>query len=164
MNAVSAVSTSHIWAVGSAGVIYEYVACALGSLSLAAPSTMTLPSATLTGGNSSVSTTSVLTPDDETGSLLGWDITATSTTFTNGGGKSLPTTAATITGATSAAATDNCSLPTNSVSYPLTVPAGGTPPTAVKVFNAAAASGAWRSQCHAQRHAERARVRVLRHL
>jgi len=123
-------------------VIYEYVTCALGSLSLAAPSTMTLPSATLTGSDSSVSTTSVLTPDDETGSLLGWDITATSTTFTNGGGQTLPTTAATITGATSAAATGNCSLPTNSISYPLTVPAGSTPPTAVKVFNAAAASGA----------------------
>jgi hypothetical protein len=128
--------------VGSAGVIYEYVTCALGSLSLTPPSSITLPSATLTGSNTSVTTTSVLTPDDETGSLRGWDITATSTTFSNGAGKTLPTTAATMTGATSAAASDNCSLPTNSVSYPLTVPAGSTPPAAVKVFDAAANTGA----------------------
>ena len=35
-----------------------------------------------------------------------------------------------------------CTSPTNSIGYPVGVPAGSTPPTAVKYFNAAAATGA----------------------
>jgi hypothetical protein len=142
LNAVSAVDTSHIWTVGNAGVVYEYVTCALGALGLTAPGTVSLPSVTLSGTDTSSTATSVLIPDDETGNPVGWNISATSTTFTNGGGKTLPTTATTITGASVAAATGNCSLPTNSIGYPVTLPAGSTPPTAVKIYNAAASSGA----------------------
>jgi photosystem II stability/assembly factor-like uncharacterized protein len=141
LNGVSAVDASHIWTVGNGGIIFEYVTCSLGSLGVTPPGSTTLPGLTLTGADSSTTTTAVLTADDETGNLAGWNLSATSTTFTNGAGKTLPTTATTITGASSAAASGNCSLPTNSVSYPVTLPAGSTPPTAVKVFNAAANTG-----------------------
>jgi hypothetical protein len=35
----------------------------------------------------------------------------------------------------------SCVTPTSSVTYPLTVPAGSTPPSAVKLANAAAGTG-----------------------
>jgi hypothetical protein len=55
----------------------------------------------------------------------------------------LPTTATTITGASSSAATGNCSLPTNSVTYPLTLPAGAPPrpPPNCSTLRAAPARG-----------------------
>jgi hypothetical protein len=75
------------------------------------------------------------------GTAAGWNIQATSTTFTNAAGKTLPTTATAVTAATAAAASGNCDLPANSVAYPLTLPAGATAPTAAKVYNAAAGTG-----------------------
>jgi hypothetical protein len=83
----------------------------------------------------------VLTPNDMTGGGAGWNVQATSTTFTAGTGKSLPTTATQVTGASAVASTGNCSLPTNSVSYPVTVPAATTAPTPVKVYRSAVATG-----------------------
>jgi len=86
----------------------------------------------------------VLTPDDESGtgtSWNGWNITGTSTTFSDGAGHTLPTSAASISAASRVAGTGNCSLPTNSITYPVTLPAGSTPPTAVKLYNAAANTG-----------------------
>jgi hypothetical protein len=102
-------------------------------------------SATLNGSDQTVSTTQALDVSDATGSGAGWNITATSTTFTTGGGspKTLSTSATTV----GAAPTDTCdtavtcSLATNSVTYPYTLPAAGTAPTATKLFNAAAGSG-----------------------
>jgi hypothetical protein len=41
----------------------------------------------------------------------------------------------------SSCATGTCTNPTNSIAYPLAVPAGASAPTAVKLFNAAANSG-----------------------
>jgi hypothetical protein len=46
-----------------------------------------------------------------------------------------------VTSGSAAAATGNCSLPTNTIGYPATLPAGATPPTAVKLYNASAATG-----------------------
>ncbi|HEX3455133.1 MAG TPA: WxL domain-containing protein [Gaiellaceae bacterium] len=80
---------------------------------------------------------------DATGSGSGWNVTVTSTTFTTGGGSPhlLSTTASNATGVSSSCATGTCTNPTNSITYPLGVPAGSSAPTAVKLFNAAANTG-----------------------
>src|SRR4051794_32541221 len=79
---------------------------------------------------------------DATGSGSGWNLTITSTQFTTGGGspRTLATNASSITGVTNTCAT-TCVSPTNSITYPVGVPAGSSPPTAVKYFNAAASTG-----------------------
>jgi hypothetical protein len=75
----------------------------------------------------------------------GWHITATSTTFKgNTTLRTLPTTASTITsfpdslGCTQA----NCTDTTNSLTYPITIPAAAVAPAPVTAFNAAGPSGA----------------------
>jgi WxL domain surface cell wall-binding len=102
-------------------------------------------SATLNGLDQSVTATQALDVGDATGSGTGWNITATSTTFTTGGGSPhlLSTSATTLTGAPTDVcdASATCTLATNSVTYPYTLPAGGTAPTATKMFNAAANTG-----------------------
>jgi len=56
--------------------------------------------------------------------------------------KKLPSGASTVTAVASACANGGlCTNPTNSVTYPVAVPAGAGPPTAVKFYNAAAATG-----------------------
>ena len=78
------------------------------------------------------------------GNTAGWNLTITSTQLTTGGTTphTLATTASTVTGATAGSCSGVlCVGPTNGVAYPVTVPAGGTPPTAVKFYNAAANSG-----------------------
>ena len=84
-----------------------------------------------------------MTVADNTGSGAGWNVTITSTTFTTGGGSphTLSTSASTATGAVAACGGGTCTNPTNSVGYPLAVPAGAPAPTAVKLFNAAANTG-----------------------
>jgi WxL domain surface cell wall-binding len=143
LDAVQLVTDSLGWAAGVGGTIDAYVApCSGGALSAPAPNPVTFPSTALNGSNQTVSTTTPLTVNDETGSGAGWNLDLTSTTFTTTGSKTLPTTAATVTGASSVAGTGNCSLPTNSVTYPVTVPAATTAPAAAKIFDAAAATGA----------------------
>src|SRR5439155_5241632 len=75
----------------------------------------------------------------------GWNITLTSTTFSTGGGSphTLATTATTVQSAPTVTCDSGytCTLATNSVTYPYTVPAGATAPTATKLFNAAANTG-----------------------
>jgi hypothetical protein len=115
--------------------------CSGGSLTLSAPSTSTFSAVTLNGTDQTVSASIVLKPDDETTTHLGWNITGTSTTFSDGSGHTLPTTATTITAASAGTTGGNCVMPTNSITYPLTLPAGASPPTAVKVYNAALATG-----------------------
>lgn len=115
--------------------------CANGSLGMAAGSSINFP-VTLNGADQTPTATVVLTPDDETGSTVGWNITGTSTTFSTAGGKALSNSATTLTGVSAAAASGNCSLPTNSVSYPVTLPAAASAPTAVKLYNAATGTGA----------------------
>jgi hypothetical protein len=116
-------------------------ACSGGSLTLKTSPTATFPSVTLNGYNATTSLVIELTLSDQTASGSGWNLTGTSTTLTAGAEKNLPTTATTITAAAKAAATGNCKLPTNSVTYPVTLPAGTTAPTAAKLFNAAAKTG-----------------------
>src|SRR5881227_3601886 len=76
--------------------------------------------------------------------VAGWNLTITSTQFTTGGGSphTLSTTASSLTGVTSSCVGGStCTNPTNSVTYPVGVPAASSPPTAVKYFNAAASTG-----------------------
>jgi hypothetical protein len=111
-----------------------------GSLSLSNGTTASI-SDTLDGSDQTVNYTLPLTMNDLRGSGAGWNLTMTSTTF-NDGTHTLATGASSLASATSSCtAGGTCTNPTNSVSYPLTVPAGATAPTAVKVFNAAANTG-----------------------
>lgn len=115
--------------------------CSGGSLTLTPPPSVTFPATTLNGVDQTKSTTATLTANDMTGSGSGWNIQGTSTTFTATGGSTLPTTATRITAASAAAASGNCSVSTNSVTYPVTVPAAASAPTAAKLYNAAANTG-----------------------
>jgi hypothetical protein len=80
-------------------------------------------------------------PNDQTNSGSGWNISGTSTTFTTGA-HTLAATATQVTGGSVAAASQNCSLPTSSIAYPVTLPAAATAPAAVKLYNAAVNTGA----------------------
>ncbi len=113
-----------------------------GTLTLTTSATPSV-SSTLDGTDQTPSYTLPMTINDATGSGAGWNVTITSTTFTTGGGtpKLLSTSASTATGVSSACAGGTCTNPTNSIGYPLGVPAGSTAPTAVKLFNAAANTG-----------------------
>ena len=81
----------------------------------------------------------------------GWNLTVTSTQFGDGSGHTIPASASTITGVTSGCATGStCTLPTNNISNSnLALPAGSGPPTAVKYFNAANATGLGRINVNA---------------
>jgi WxL domain surface cell wall-binding len=101
-------------------------------------------SVTLNGTDQTASYTLPITVTDSRGSGAGWNLTVTSTQFTTGGGSpnTLSTSASTISAASATCNTgSSCTNPTNSVSYPLGLPAGATPPTAVKFFNAALTTG-----------------------
>ena len=132
-------SVSGAWAAAVA--TFKPVTCTGGSLTLTGPSSVAFPGVTLTGLDQTATGTAALTPSDMSGNAAGWNIQATSTTFTTGTGRTLPTTATTVTAAAATTASGNCDLPTNSVAYPVTLPAGATAPAAVKVYNAAAATG-----------------------
>ena len=113
-----------------------------GSLAFASAVPNVTWSATLNGLDQTASTNQAMDVSDATGSGTGWNITATSTTFT-AGAHTLSTSATTLTGAPTVAcdASSTCALATNSVAYPYTLPAAGTAPTATKLFNAAANTG-----------------------
>lgn len=80
---------------------------------------------------------------DSTGSGAGWNLTITSTQFATGApSETLPASASSITGVTSVCTVGPCTTPTNSITYPVGVPAGATPPSALKFFDAAVGTGA----------------------
>jgi WxL domain surface cell wall-binding len=112
------------------------------TLSLSTSATPTF-SANLDSGDSTPTYTVPLTIQDTRGTGAGWNATITSTQFTTGGAtpNTLATNASTLTGVTSVCASGTCTNPTNAISYPVAVPAGTTPPTAVKFFNAAVNTG-----------------------
>jgi putative surface cell wall-binding protein len=113
-----------------------------GSLGLSHGTTASVPSITLDGTDQTASYTLPLSITDARGTGSGWNATVTSTTFSDGSGHSLATSASSVTGVTSSCvAGGTCTNPTNSITYPLTVPAGSTAPAAVKLFDAAANSG-----------------------
>ncbi|MBS1884242.1 MAG: hypothetical protein JSS97_14950 [Actinobacteria bacterium] len=132
--------------LGTASWIAQTVALRDASQATLAVSTSAAPtfSAGLDSGDQAKTYTVPLTVNDtRTGSSagLGWNLTITSTQFTSGT-KTLPSGASTVTGVTSACANGGlCTEPTNSIGYPVAVPAGAGPPTAVKFYNAAAGTG-----------------------
>jgi hypothetical protein len=116
----------------------------VGSLSISTSATPSF-SVTLDGTDKTGTYTVPTTVTDATGSGAGWNLTITSTQFTTGGGTphTLATSASSLTGVTnSCAGGSTCTSPTNSITYPVAVPAGSTPPAAVKYFNAALNTGA----------------------
>jgi hypothetical protein len=112
-----------------------------GTLSMSAPSTLAF-SATLTGAAQAVTAPQAFDVVDSTGSGSGWNITVTSTTWTSGS-NTLATSSTTDTAASGACdATITCTLGDNSAtSYPVTVPAAATAPSAIEIQTAAANSG-----------------------
>jgi hypothetical protein len=95
-----------------------------------------------------VSYTLPITVIDARGSGGGWNLAITSTTFQLTGNDKdskkdqLPTNASSITGVSVACgAHSTCTNTVNTISYPLVVPAGSTPPPPVKFFNASLRSG-----------------------
>ncbi len=120
-----------------------------GTLSfVSTPGNITFPAVVLNGTNQTTSATEPLNIGDNTGSLAGWNITATSTQFSATVGSStytLPTSALTIGSAPTVAAdsgsTATLAVETSAITYPVTIPAGATAPTAVKIFNANTGTG-----------------------
>jgi len=110
----------------------------------------------LTGTNQSVvdvvGADQQYTVNDATGSGAGWHVTVAATTFTNGT-HTLPDTGTFVTtgsttsiSATAAptatcAAGTTCTLPTNSTTYPVGITTAATAPTAVTIYDTAAATG-----------------------
>jgi hypothetical protein len=117
-------------------------AIAGNTLSMTQPTTVAF-SATLTGVDQTATSSQAFAVSDQTGSGSGWNITATSTTFTTAGGKTLPDPAVTVQSAPTVACdlSTTCTLATTNVSFPYTLPAATVAPTATKLFNATAGTG-----------------------
>lgn len=115
------------------------------SLSVAANGSPTAFSGSIDAADTSGSYSLPFTvTDTRTGATaaLGWNLTITSTRFINAASKSLAANVSSLTGATLTCANGGiCDTPPNSVTYPITIPAGLTAPAAVKMFSAPVADG-----------------------
>jgi hypothetical protein len=115
-----------------------------GSLAfVTAPATVTFPSTALNGVDQTLTTNEGFNIGDATGSGTGWNITTTSTTFINGAEDTLSNSATTVQSAPTVGCDggSSCATATNSITYPYTLPAGPTAPTATKLLDAAANTG-----------------------
>jgi hypothetical protein len=111
-----------------------------GTLTMTPPASVAF-SATLTGVDQSTAALQAIGVNDSTGTGTGWNVTLTSTTFTVAA-RTLPDNSVTDTAASGACDPGGaCTLATNSVAYPVTVPSASTAPTAVKILNAAVNTG-----------------------
>jgi hypothetical protein len=108
------------------------------------PGAVTFPATTLNGQNKTVTFQQPLDIADATGAGAGWNITATSTTFTSGS-HTLSTGATTVDTAPAAPVCDTgvtCTVGgATTASFPYTLPAAATAPTATKLYNAPANTG-----------------------
>jgi hypothetical protein len=105
--------------------------------------TISFTTVTLNGASQTVTAPLAVDIGDATGSGSGWNVTATSTTFTSGA-NTLPTTATTIQSAPTASCdtgATGCTTATTTVSYPYKLPAATVAPTATRLFNAIANTG-----------------------
>jgi hypothetical protein len=132
-------------AIGGSAIVYANsspvtATVSGGSLSKSNPTQVSL---NVTKKASLVTYTLPITVIDARGTGAGWKLTITSTQFITSNGKNqLPTNASSITGVGVLCGTNStCKKPVNSVSYPLIVPAGNSPPKPVKCFNAAINTG-----------------------
>jgi len=136
---------SLLLAAAPAGATTAAETLTAGSLAFAnAPANVTFPATPLNGSNNSVTAPQAFDIADATGSGAGWNITATSTTFTSGT-HTLPTGATTIASSPGAPTCDTnvtCTVGgSTTVSYPYSLPAATTAPLATKMFNAPAGTG-----------------------
>jgi hypothetical protein len=138
----------------------------LTTLALLAPAAGTAATATVTGtvtgsvlsastaavpsfsdnldlGDQTQTYTVPMTVQDTRGTGAGWHLTITSTQFSTGGGTPnlLATNASSLTGVTAVCASGTCTAVSNSTGYPVAVPAGSGPPTAVNFVSDAANNG-----------------------
>lgn len=133
-------------AVSTGAWIAQTIAVRDASQATLSVSTTAAPSfsANLNSGDQTKTFTVPLTlSDTRTGGSagLGWNTTITSTQYTTGT-KTLPENSSTVTAVSNACANGGlCTNPTNSITYPVAVPAGAGPPTAVKFYAAAVATG-----------------------
>jgi WxL domain surface cell wall-binding len=108
------------------------------------PGAVTFPATALNGQNKTVTYTQPLDIADASGSGAGWNITATSTTFTSGS-HTLSAGATTVDSAPAAPTCDanvTCTVGgATTASFPYTLPAAATAPTATKLYNAPANTG-----------------------
>jgi len=96
----------------------------------------------LTGRDLVSTATQTFDVSDATGSGTGWNISATSTTFTSGS-HSLAPTSVTVQAVPTVACDSgaSCTTGTNGISYPYTLPAAATAPPATKIYSSAANTG-----------------------
>ena len=127
---------------GPAGATSATATLTAGSLAFVSAPPAVSFSATLNGANQTLTTTQALDVSDATGSGTGWNITSTSTTF-NTGSHTLSTAATTVPTSPTVAcdASVTCTTATPNVSYPYSLPAAATAPTATKLYNATANTG-----------------------
>lgn len=107
------------------------------------PGNVSFPSVTLNGSNQTTSKSQALDISDARGTGVGWHVTATSTLFTSGS-DTLPAGTVTIASTPGVAcdASVTCTVAsTSGVSYPYTLPAAASAPTATTMYNAAANTG-----------------------
>ena len=136
---------SLLLAAAPAGATTASETVTAGSLGFASnPGNVTFPPTALNGTNKTVTAPQAFDIADATGSGAGWKITATSTLFT-AGSYTLPAGSTTITSAPNAPTCDTnvtCTPGgTTTVSYPYTLPAAATAPTATRLYNAPAGTG-----------------------
>jgi hypothetical protein len=114
------------------------------TLSVSTTATPTFSASLPSGDQTPTYTLPLSVQDTRSGSAVGWNLTITSTQLTTGGAtpRTLATTASRATAVASACIGGaSCVSPTNALTYPVTVPAGTTPPAAVKLDDAAAGTG-----------------------
>jgi hypothetical protein len=118
------------------------VAVNAGTLTESGPASVSATAVTLNGSDQTTTYSLGLTVTEARGSGAGWNLTISSTTFI-AGSHTLSTSASSIIAvpAVSCNAGSSCTNATNSITYPLGVPAGTIAPAAVKFFNAAANTG-----------------------
>jgi len=128
---------------------FPVVATAANTLTFTPPATGSF--AVTLDGNDKVGTYSLAIPVSYTSTsgnqfaTNGWHITATSTTLKGTSTlKTLATTASRITGfpANPVCTIPTCSLPANTVAYPLTIPAAAVAPAPITVYSTGANTGA----------------------
>jgi hypothetical protein len=129
-------------AARAAGVAVSAAVTGGGALSVTGNGTPSF-SLTLNGTDQTVGYTLPVEAIDPRGTGTGWNLTVTSTQFSDGSGHTFPATASTITGASNACGpSSTCTTATNNVANSnLGLPAGASPPAPVKFFNATASTG-----------------------
>lgn len=142
-------------AAGTTCSLTGTVTLSAGTLTLTSPASLTW-SGTETGTNQSlvdvVGADQALTVNDATGSGAGWHITTSATTFTSGTNTfpdpgtfvftgSVSSVTATTAPTASCVVAGQCTLPTDTTTYPVAITTAATSPTPVTTYDASATTG-----------------------